>query len=194
MEEILKEAVKLLFDNKVKNIEEAIKMATEVINTKLSIDETIQGLREMEKETERLNAMVNNYGCQAGSRLKKDLKVLRNAIAYIENSYEDERGDLDTSKALFILEQKAGYNNAYYVNKLYEELREYEESLINGDRENQLEEILDIIQMSVTNLAEVLQPTETELLQAIEKHNEKLLVDRHYNAKQVALIFNFLGV
>lgn len=175
---IIEEAIKLMNEGKVKTIEEGCKMAVEVLNSKLSLEETIGDLK-MIKAT-----YVGN-----SQRAKEVRRSIDNAIAYLENGQEDTREVLDTSKVIFILEQKGDYPKAYYVAKIDEERKEFTEALINGDRDNQMEEWLDLFQILISTGVEVLQFSESELWDALVKHNKKLLVDRNYKVKQVALEF-----
>lgn len=192
LEFVNSEAEKLLKEGRANSIKEATSMAIEILESKLTVDETVKRLNRMEKDIRTLKVEVNQDDPELGMYMQSDIEALKNAIAYLENPQESHREGKDTTKVLFILEQKANYKNAYFVKKLYEEVREFEEALENNDTANQFEEILDVIQIAIATIAEVLKPTESELWRAIATHNEKLLVDRHYKTRQVALEFKGL--
>ncbi|MHB9909264.1 nucleotide pyrophosphohydrolase [Clostridium botulinum] len=59
--------------------------------------------------------------------------------------------------------------------KLQEEFKEVKEAIINGDKENTTEEILDIIQVSVGMLYTKVKTENMDLEKEINKHNRKLL-------------------
>ncbi|MBY6844629.1 nucleotide pyrophosphohydrolase [Clostridium botulinum] len=59
--------------------------------------------------------------------------------------------------------------------KLQEEFKEVKEAILNGDKENTTEEILDIIQVSVGMLYTKVKTENIDLEKEINKHNRKLL-------------------
>ncbi|AUN25426.1 nucleotide pyrophosphohydrolase [Clostridium botulinum] len=59
--------------------------------------------------------------------------------------------------------------------KLQEEFKEVKEAIINGDKENTTEEILDLIQVSVGMLYTKVKTENMDLEKEINKHNRKLL-------------------
>lgn len=177
--EIEREAFKLIKDGKASSIEEAKKKAVEMFSSYMTKEETMTGLESLR----------NFDGKRQYLSVEYINRIINNAIYHLEGQQEVTGEVLDTSKVIFILEQKGDYPKAYYVAKINEERKEFSEALINGDRDNQMEEWLDMFQILVSTGVEVLQFSESELWKALEKHNKKLLVDRNYKVKQVALEF-----
>jgi hypothetical protein len=177
--EIEKEAFRLIKDGKASSIEEAKKKAVEMFNAYMTKEETLEGLESLKDFSQKRSYLSDEY----------INRIINNAINHLEGQQEVTGEVLDTSKVIFILEQKGNYPKAYYVKKIREEVDEFEDSLINGDEDNQKEEWLDMIQIVVSTGVEVLGFSESELWDALAKHNKKLLVDRNYKVKQVALEF-----
>jgi intracellular sulfur oxidation DsrE/DsrF family protein len=180
--EIEKEAFRLIKDGKASSIEEAKKKAVEMFSSYMTKEETMTELEHMKDTIEGWCSLMDT---------SKDTirRILSNAINHLEGQQEVAGEVLDTSKVIFILEQKGDYPNAYYVKKIYEEVDEFNDALINGDKENQKEEWLDMIQIVISTGVEVLGFSEGELWDALAKHNKKLLVDRNYKVRQVAIEF-----
>ncbi|AUM89186.1 TPA: nucleotide pyrophosphohydrolase [Clostridium botulinum] len=59
--------------------------------------------------------------------------------------------------------------------KLQEEFKEVKEAILNNDKENTTEEILDLIQVSVGMLYTKVKTENMDLEKEINKHNRKLL-------------------
>jgi len=59
--------------------------------------------------------------------------------------------------------------------KLQEEFKEVKEAIINGDKENTTEEILDLIQVSVGMLYTKVKTEGIDLEKELNRHNRKLL-------------------
>lgn len=180
--EIEKEAFRLIKDGKASSIEEAKKKAVEMFSSYMTKEETMTELEHMKDTIEGWCSLMDT---------SKDTirRILSNAINHLEGQQEVAGEVLDRSKVLFILEQKGDHPNAYYVKKIYEEVDEFNDALINGDKENQKEEWLDMIQIVISTGVEVLGFSEGELWDALAKHNKKLLVDRNYKVRQVAIEF-----
>lgn len=66
--------------------------------------------------------------------------------------------------------------------KLQEEFKEVKEAIINGDKQNTTEKILDIIQVSIGMLHTKVKTEDMDLEKEINRHNRKLL-KRGWNFK-----------
>ncbi|NFM26134.1 nucleotide pyrophosphohydrolase, partial [Clostridium sporogenes] len=74
--------------------------------------------------------------------------------------------------------------------KLQEEFKEVKEAIINGDKENTTEEILDIIQVSVGMLYTKVKTENMDLEKELNRHNRKLLKRGWKNRGKVIIKIN----